>query len=94
MTNITLIDPACVPDTFCEGIGNISKVGDNLRIVIFATRESDGNDTEHLVVARLVWPRSTLASVIRQIEGAMKGLPFIDAIPANSEGPTPVGKPN
>jgi hypothetical protein len=43
-----LVDPACVPDTFCEGIGYISKTGDVVRITMFATRDLGDGDVERL----------------------------------------------
>jgi hypothetical protein len=92
--NIELRDPACVPDTFCEGIGNISKVGNNLRIEIFANRDIGDGEIEHLVVARLVWPRELVANVISQLEKAMKGMPFMDAAMATDDAASKAEKLN
>ncbi|WP_162826789.1 hypothetical protein [Pseudolabrys taiwanensis] len=73
------LDPACTADTFCEGIGNITRRGDNFRVTCVAERERDG-EVERLVVAHLVWSRDDLATAIRQMQAALDGRPFMSAI--------------
>lgn len=51
-----LSDPLCVPDTFVEGIGVITRVGGCIRYTLWATR-----DNEKIVVARIVWPAEDAA---------------------------------
>ena len=88
MSKVYLADPACERDTFCEGIGNITKIGDSFRLTFFATRDlGNGEPPQHLVVAHLVWPRDALKNVIAQLDGALKGLPFIDAAVGHDERP-------
>ncbi|MBN8960543.1 MAG: hypothetical protein J0H71_05380 [Rhizobiales bacterium] len=62
-----LIDPACVADTFVEGIGEIEKVGAScVRVTLYTTRSVGGGARERIVVARLVLPEATFARGLRQ----------------------------
>jgi hypothetical protein len=87
MSAANLVDPACVQDTFCEGIGNITKVGDNFRLTIFATRDLGDGLTEQIVVAREIWPAATLKGALYQIERALNGQPFVDDLSYAGERP-------
>lgn len=62
-----LIDPACVPDTFVEGIGQIAKTnGGNLRFTLYATRVRGEGDIERVVVAQIVWPAALIEGALAQ----------------------------
>jgi hypothetical protein len=53
-----LSDPLSVPDTFVEGIGEITKVGGCVRYTLYAIHHG-----ERIVVARLVWPAALIAEI-------------------------------
>jgi hypothetical protein len=77
---IELLDPACVPDTFVEGIGRITKLAGNCwRYTFFATRERDNGSVERYVVAQLVWPLDLLQVAHEQSDAVIRGLPFLTA---------------
>lgn len=62
------MDPACVPDTFVEGIGAITKIaGGAVRFTLFATRHRNG-DTERIVVAQIVWPGGLVEAALHQCQ--------------------------
>lgn len=75
---IALIDPACIRDTLCEGVGHISKVaGVGFRVTVFATRDRGDGEIDHLIVAQLVWSLASLKTAVSQMEAAIDGLPFL-----------------
>ncbi|HWW46570.1 MAG TPA: hypothetical protein VNZ94_01870 [Xanthobacteraceae bacterium] len=75
-----LIDPACVGDTFTEGIGPIELVGTScVRITHFACRNLGDGDIERVVVGRTVMTLAALETALRQIEAFRAGLPYLFA---------------
>jgi len=59
-----LMDPACVPDVFVEGIAEVQRIaGDCIRVTLYATRIGSDGMVERIVVARIVWP-ATVALMI------------------------------
>ncbi|WP_296741367.1 hypothetical protein [Mesorhizobium sp.] len=73
-----LIDPACVADTFCEGIGEIEQIGAAcVRVTLFASRAIADGVREHIVVARLVLALETFSRGIRQCEAFSSGAPLL-----------------
>lgn len=62
-----LVDPACVPDVFVEGIADIQRIaGDCLRVTLYSTRIGADGLLEQIVVARVVWPVAVAAAVNAQ----------------------------
>ena len=85
MAGLTVIDPACVSDIFCEGICQIDKVGENFRLTMYVARDLGDKYIEHMVVARTIFPREVMANVIKQMENALKGVPFMNSVKAADE---------
>ena len=81
-TATDMIDPACVPDTFCEGVGQIERLaGDCMRLTFFAGRNLGDGNSERMAVARIVIPLRTLMTVHRQVAVAMEGGPLLSLLP-------------
>ena len=75
-----IIDPACVPDVFCEGIAHVAKIGGNcIRFSIFATRDLGGGQTERVIVARMVWSIEALRVANLQNRMVIEGGVFLSA---------------
>lgn len=73
-----LIDPAYVPDTFIEGIGQIERLAGNcLRITLFASRDLGDGEIERIVVARLVMAVAVTTMNTRRINAFLAGVPFM-----------------
>lgn len=81
-----LIDPACVADTFIEGLGEIEHIGANcIRITMFASRSIGQGIREHVVVARLVLPADAFNVVVRQCLAFSDGKPvLLETLPDGS----------
>src|SRR6185369_17216187 len=75
-----LTDPTCVPDVFIEGIGLIERVGENLRITLYATRNIGDGEVERVVVSRLVAPLGFVPIGVAQLTKAARGVPFMSAV--------------
>lgn len=74
-----LIDPACVADTFVEGLGAIEHVGAScVRVTLYAARGIGGGARERIVVARLVLPEATFSRFLRQCAAFQDGDTAID----------------
>jgi hypothetical protein len=74
-----LLDPACVPDTFVEGVAAITKIGgDCIRFTLYATRDRDGV-IEKIVVAQIIWPASLLPFVNSQVRAFVETGTFMVA---------------
>lgn len=77
-TEPDIVDPACVPDTFVEGIGLIEILpGYNMRITWYQTRDLGDGIKERQVAVRLVGSILLVPNSVRQIIGAVAGLPFM-----------------
>jgi hypothetical protein len=71
-------DPACVPDTFVEGIGMIEVLaGYNLRITAYQSRDLGDGVKERQVALRVVISMMVVPTAIRQVMGVMMGIPFM-----------------
>lgn len=76
-------DPACIADTFVEGIGMIEVLpGFNLRITCYQSRDLGDGIKERQVAVRLVASMLLVPTGIRQVLGAIIGQPFMsDRVP-------------
>lgn len=71
-------DPACVADTFVEGIGMIEVLaGYNLRITAYQSRDLGDGVKERQVALRVVISMMVVPTAIKQVVGVMMGIPFM-----------------
>ncbi len=79
-----LTDPACVPDTFAEGIARIEKIGDEcIRMTIYACRQRCGSQPRsQLVVAQIIWTVSAAETACRQWKLFLDNGSFLSAVGA------------
>lgn len=71
MSNIPIVEPFCVSDTFVTGAGPLQFMGDNLRLTLFVTQrfsyDGDSEGPENAVVAKLVGSRSDMLQIAAAI---------------------------
>lgn len=68
-----VLDPASVSDTFVEGVASIETVsGECMRFTLYATRADEVGEAK-VVVVRLVYPKSVVERINRQVRAALDG---------------------
>ena len=73
-----LVDPACVQDTFVEGLGEIEFIGEEcIRFTLFANRNIGDGERERVVILRLVYPMSVARRINRLTRAFLAGEIFM-----------------
>ena len=84
-TSAGLSDPACVSDTFIEGVGLIEVVSDSsVRVTLYVYRDLGDGTSERVVVARIVAPCRMVPGAAAQILKVVLGVPFMSDMPPDT----------
>lgn len=71
MSDVPIVEPFCVSDTFVTGAGPLQFMGDNLRLTLFVaqrfTYDGDSEGPENAVVAKLVGSRADMLQIAAAI---------------------------
>jgi hypothetical protein len=72
-SGVQLVDPTCVPDTFVEGIAEVEEHAEFVRLTLYSSRRNSDGGIEHIVVARLVYPKSVAVAINQQCRAFLAG---------------------